>query len=114
MSHCEDCRRTHGAAFVTWIGLPRKQFRFLEGEDRVRRYESEPGIEWEFCDRCGTQLFYECDSEPDKMYVVHAALEGPLDREPDSHVSFEEHAAWAPGLRDDLPRYFAKTDRRID
>ena len=31
--HCTMCRRAHGAAFVTWIGVPEAQFDFLHGRD---------------------------------------------------------------------------------
>ncbi len=53
--HCESCRISHGAAFVTW---------------------------------------------------------GGVDRNPDSHVSFEEKVPWFhPG--DELPKFRAKTDEQI-
>ncbi len=110
--HCESCRTSHGSAFVTWGGVSRKQFRFIAGEDNIKRYESSPGVKWGFCNKCGTNLLYDHDGVPEKVYFTIANLEGPLDRQPDSHVSFEEKVNWFhPG--DDLPKFRAKTEERI-
>lgn len=110
--HCEDCRRTHGAPFVTWPGLPLKQFKFLTGEAKVKKYESHPGIRWGFCADCGTSLLYDCDASPEKIYITVANLDAPLDREPDAHVSFEESPSWMH-RSDDLPKFKGKTEERV-
>jgi catechol 2,3-dioxygenase-like lactoylglutathione lyase family enzyme len=111
--HCEDCRRTHGAAFVTWTAVPIKQFKFLSGETKIKKYESHPGIRWGFCSDCGTSLLYDCDDAPEKIYVTVANLMGPLDRDPEGHVSFEESALWLLS-KDHLPRYLGKSDQVIE
>ncbi len=115
--HCEDCRQAHGAAFVTWTGLPKSQFRFIAGEDKLKKYESRiethQGIRWGFCSDCGTSLLYDCDQAPDKIYITVANLTGKLDREPDSHVSFEEKVNWL-SVQDSLPKYREKTDQTIE
>src|SRR5207249_9012133 len=33
--HCTDCRKSHGAAFASYIGIARARFTFLEGESEV-------------------------------------------------------------------------------
>ena len=40
--HCSLCRRAHGAAFVTWFGVPNEQFHWTLGEERVCWYPSTP------------------------------------------------------------------------
>jgi catechol 2,3-dioxygenase-like lactoylglutathione lyase family enzyme len=107
--HCEDCRRSHGAAFVTWTDVPRSQFRLLAGEERLRKFESHPGVRWGFCGECGTSFYYDCDDAPEKIYVTLASLEGALDRRPDRHYSFEEKAVWLE-VRDSLPKVLGKGD----
>jgi hypothetical protein len=111
--HCEDCRRTHGAAFVTWTDVPTKQFRFLSGENKLKKFESHPGIRWGFCSECGTSLFYDCDETPEKIYVTVASLDGPIDREPDRHYSFEEHVSWLK-TSDSLPKILGKSEVSMD
>lgn len=110
--HCEDCRQTHGSAFVTWTAVPLTQFIFLSGEDQLQKYESHPGIKWGFCKKCGTSVLYDCDDAPDKVYVTVSNLIGPLDRAPDAHVSFEEKVKWL-ATTDHLPKYLGKSDQVI-
>jgi len=111
--HCEDCRQTHGAPFVTWTGVPKSQFRLLSGEDKVQRYQSHPGVYWGFCSVCGTSMFCDYDEAPEKIYITVSNLDGSLDREPDGHVSFEEHVPWL-SVCDNLPKYRGKTKERVE
>jgi hypothetical protein len=89
-----------------------EQFRFISGAEKIRKFESHPGIRWGFCQDCGTSLLYDCDQALEKIYVTVASLDGPLDREPDSHVSFEEQPAWARA-HSMLPKYFGKSENLI-
>ena len=57
--HCSNCRRAHGAAFVTYVGFRREQLEFLAGEELLKRYATETGATRSFCTACGTTLFYE-------------------------------------------------------
>lgn len=106
--HCESCRLSHSAAFVTWTSVPEDQFQFLLGADLVQRYQSESGARWGFCKRCGSSMLYEIESTPGRVYVTCASIQGVMDLTPDSHVSFEERVSWFhPG--DSLPRYRGKS-----
>jgi len=118
--HCQSCRRSHAAAFVTWTGVPDERFELPEGADAVTRYESSPGAFRCFCSRCGTMMFTYYDARhadfgdaAGTTYVPVAVLEDPLDREPTSHVSFEERVPWFP-YHDELPRYEAKSDNVLE
>ena len=58
--HCESCRRAHGAAFVTWVGLSvgagrgrRRRRRTSRRMSRRRRRAAASAA------RCGTKLFFE-------------------------------------------------------
>ncbi|MBI3927629.1 MAG: GFA family protein [Armatimonadetes bacterium] len=110
--HCESCRKSHGAAFVTWTSVPENRFRVLQGAQGLRRFERTPGIVWEFCGRCGSSMFYRSDEARGRVYITVASLSGPMDRMPDSHASYEEHVDWIEGL-EQLPRYRAKTSERL-
>ena len=109
--HCHSCRRSHGAAFVTWTAVPKERFELLGGQ--LKSYQSSPGTAWQFCPECGSSLFYESDKAAHKIYVVVACLDDPPDRQPDAHVSYEEAVEWLH-LNDGLPRYRGKTEVRID
>lgn len=110
--HCESCRRSHGSALVTWSGVPRKQFRFLSGENLLSRYNSSKAVSWCFCSNCGSSLLYEHNDFPEKIYFTVANISGFLDRAAEGHVSFEEHVNWFT-FDDNLPKFKEKSKDRI-
>lgn len=101
--HCTMCRRAHGAAFVTWCGVPKGQFVIEAGEEELCRYDSSPEALRRFCRRCGSTLIFEGQRWPDEVHVVVANLEGALDRAPQAHVHFDSRVPWVD-LGDHLPR----------
>ena len=101
--HCSMCRRNHGAAFVTWFGVPRAQFRVLEGASVLTRYRSSAHGWRSFCSRCGSSLFCELDHDPDTVDVVLASMHGPIDRTPEAHVFFDARVGWVEVV-DELPK----------
>ncbi len=118
--HCESCRRSHAAAFVTWTGVPEARFTLTQGEAALTRYESSPGAFRCFCSRCGSVMFtyYEArhadfGDAAGSVYVPVAILEGPLDRHPSGHVSIEEAVPWF-SFHDELPRFRAKSDEAME
>lgn len=101
--HCSMCRRNHGAAFVTWFGVPPERLRIEAGADALRQHRSSAHGRRSFCGECGSSLFCESSERPGHVDVVLASLAGPLDRSPAAHVYFDSRAAWTD-VRDDLPR----------
>ncbi len=101
--HCDFCRRAHGAAVVTWFGVPDAQFRFLAGEDLVTWYASSKQGRRGFCARCGSTLFYTSSLSPGEVHIALANMRGSIDRPPDLHVFFDAHVDWLE-FNDDLPR----------
>ncbi len=101
--HCDFCRRAHGAAFVTWFGVPEAQFGFLRGEDRVVWYASSRQGRRGFCSRCGSTLFYTSSLCPGEVHIALANMHGRIDRRPELHVFFDAHVDWFE-FNDDLPR----------
>lgn len=103
--HCSMCRRAHGAAFVTWVGIESGQFTLDDPEGLVRWYTSSPGAERGFCSRCGSSMLFRSERWPGEMHVVVANLDEGADRAPMAHVFWDTHVDWAdvdPG--DGLPR----------
>ena len=92
--HCSLCRRAHGAAFVTWAGIPEAQFRLTAGEQAMRWYRSTPEAERGFCTHCGASLLFRSSRWPGEIHVTVANLDGPLDRAPQAHVFWNAHVDW--------------------
>jgi hypothetical protein len=101
--HCDFCRRAHGAAIVTWFGVPEDQFRFLAGEERVTWYASSKQGRRGFCARCGSTLFYTSSLAPGEVHIALANMRGSIDRSPELHVFFDAHVDWLE-FNDELPK----------
>ncbi len=101
--HCSMCRRAHGAAFVSYCGVPEAQFRIETGADMLVRYDSSPTAWRQFCRRCGSTLTFAGERWPGEVHVVVANLNGPLDREPAAHCYYDAKVPWVDAA-DHLPR----------
>lgn len=101
--HCSMCRRNHGAAYVTWLAVPRSQLSIDSGLDQLTRYESSPHGSRSFCARCGSSLFCVTAHFPDVVDIPLANMDTAIDRIPESHVYFDDLAGWTI-VGDDLPR----------
>lgn len=103
--HCSRCRKTHGAAFATFVGCPAESFAFTRGRDGVVAYESSPGLVRPFCGRCGGTVPSETPWEGRVLLPA-----GPLDDDPGTrplaHIFMASRAPWFE-TEDLLPRFDA-------
>lgn len=112
--HCEQCRKQHGAAFRSRARVKAEDFRWLQGEELVKYYESSPGFRRGFCGTCGSPVI----NRPGPGYRLLANNPGAiaefgiplgiLDDDPGvrpaEHVFVGEKAPWLD-LTDDLPKH---------
>jgi len=106
--HCSMCRRNHGAGFVTWFSVPRDRLEVLEGRDALRRYASSSHGARSFCARCWSALFFETETDPERVDIPLANVDGAIDRAPQFHVHFDDRAPWVE-IADELPRLGGST-----
>ena len=106
--HCTMCRRSHGAGFVTWVGVSRGSFELTRGRDQLARHESSDHGSRSFCRVCGSSLFCESTQHPDQVDIVLANLAGRIDREPEMHIHYSDRADWV-STGDALPRLGGKS-----
>ena len=92
--HCTDCRKSHGAAFATYIQLPRARFTLLRGEDQLHVYEAESGAKRSFCRTCGSCITSHADSEPESVYVAAGTLDTPPVPSSEIHIFVRSKAPW--------------------
>ena len=102
--HCTDCRKTHGAAFATYIGVAGARFSFLEGESEVGSHTTETGTRRTFCRHCGSTLTGTVASEPENIYVATGTLDTPLHRKPEYHIFLRSKVPWIE-IQDGLPQH---------
>ncbi|MGE3457783.1 MAG: GFA family protein [Kofleriaceae bacterium] len=101
--HCSMCRRAHSAPFVTWLSVPREQFRIVAGEADLAWFRSSPPAKRAFCQRCGSPLLFESERWPGEIHIARAAIPGDVDRAPQVHAFYSDRATWLE-LHDDLPK----------
>lgn len=101
--HCHDCRRAHGAPFVTWAGFEAARFSLDADSLQPTWYASSPGARRAFCPRCGSPMLFESTRWPGEMHIARALIDGALDREPAAHVFWESRVPWLD-VGDTLPK----------
>jgi hypothetical protein len=107
--HCSRCRKSNGAAFVTWGILNPGTFKWTSGESLVRSYESSPGNARCFCVKCGSALASAHAGVIGE--VVIGTVDGDPGDTPREHIfvgskacwyqitdGLPQHAEWPPGL----------------
>lgn len=91
--HSSATRRTHGAAYATYVGSWTSRFRFLRGQERLTRYE-EAGAVRSFCSRCGTPMLYERRRAPKHVNIPRALFSSGIGREPRYHIATDQLQEW--------------------
>ena len=103
--HCTLCRRAHGAAFVTWVGMDATRCAIEDPWSRLQWYESSAGAERGFCSHCGSMLFFRSERWAGELHIARAQVVGEVDRAPQAHVYWDTHVEWVQiDERDGLPR----------
>lgn len=100
--HCTACRRAHGSALVTWVGVSTEGFELTRSETLSWYASSEQG-ERGFCRNCGATTFFRSTRWPGEVHIARANIPGPIDRQPSGHVYYgAQPADWFP-FHDELP-----------
>ena len=57
--HCDNCRKTTGTAFGTYVFVNEDDLKILQGTPKTFEHENEDGLTLtkRFCENCGTPLF---------------------------------------------------------
>ena len=107
--HCSRCRKFTGSAHGSNIIVNPKQFRWLNGEDQVGRYEL-PDAKYfatSFCQRCGSSLPWLAQNGASVVIPAGTLDEDPEIR-PTQNIFWHSRAPWReePGAlvqHDELP-----------
>ena len=82
--HCTMCQRVHGAAYITWIGVPETQLHVTAGADKLRHFASSDHGQRSFCTLCSSSLFCRSTRHPERVARLIPLLAEnvvPLDEE---------------------------------
>lgn len=90
--HCNDCRRSTGAAFSTWTGFRSERFSWLGAAPTV--HELSPRTFRTFCARCGTSLTFVSDRWKDEVHILVGTFDDPATLVPRAHVYVRDKLPW--------------------
>ncbi len=102
--HCSICRRLHGAAFVSWGGVSREEFKILSGENHLKSYAFSENADSVFCDSCGSRVWVDYKPEVDTLYITLGTVDGDVECPPGFHQFVGSKAPWFE-ICDDLPQH---------
>jgi len=98
------CRKATGAAFRSRVAVPRKNFRWLKGEELLTGYVSSPGTTRTFCKVCGSTLASLFDDNSETLGLAMGTLDDNPGIRPTFHVFIDSKAPWFE-ITDQLPRF---------
>jgi len=101
--HCSMCRKHHGAAFATYVGVDTAEFRWVKGEDLLVHYQSSPGHTRAFCRICGSSL-PDPDPGATNFYLPAGTLDDDPGARPAAHIFVGSKAPWFE-ITDQLPQF---------
>ena len=102
--HCANCRKAHGAGFVTFAGYAEEALSIVDPCGRLACFtQSDTGSTRRFCSRCGTQLLFAGERWAGEVHVAVAALDA-VPGMPTVHAYADRAPQWCP-ITDELPQY---------
>ena len=93
--HCSRCRKASGSAHAANLFVPRAQFEWLKGEDKVRRFDlpqSQRFSVW-FCGECGCRVPHNVKTRDDVL-VPAGLLDADPGVRPENGIFWASKAPW--------------------
>ena len=102
--HCTDCRKSHAAAFVAYIEVLWRDFRFVQGKENLTTHAASSGTKRSFCSTCGSIVINWSGEDAIGLGIPAGTLDTPIDVKPAYHTFVRSKAPWYDIL-DGLPQY---------
>jgi len=114
MCHCPDCQRRTGSAFSIAVFFVRQSVRVVSGTLATFERPSASGFPvcFQFCTRCGSNVFWEPRRMPELIGIAAGTFADPLFPRPDQSVWTRDKHAWL-ALPDGMPCYETGSGQRI-
>ena len=102
--HCRICQLNSGAPAMVFASVPIADFAYVEGADKVRRFQSSHFGHRQYCGSCGTPILMQVDHQPETVDLSVATLDDPHAVAPGYHIFWGSKVAWFEP-KDALPRH---------
>ena len=103
--HCRRCQIRTGAPASVQARVEPGSVRVVAGEEELRAWAPEGGLEKVFCGACGSALFGRDPQDGSIVRVRLGAFDGDPGIRPSAHQFVAYAAPWAKIPDDGLPRY---------
>jgi hypothetical protein len=107
--HCSNCRKAHGAAFRSRARVRVEDFKWVQGEELVKYFESSPRFHRGFCSVCGSPIVNRPDRTPE-LGIALGGLDDDPGIRPERHFFVASKAPWFE-ITDNLPQHAALPPR---
>jgi hypothetical protein len=108
--HCVHCRKSHGAAFATYVEVPKEALELVSGRDEMTTFTADTGTRRSFCRTCGATLLCFVDGDP-IVEVAAGTFDTPIGAKPRSHIFVRSRADWFD-IRDEAPQFQTTREAR--
>lgn len=101
--HCSMCRKFHGAAFGSLVGVT--GLKWLSGHENLKEFEASNGTVRTFCRECGSSLGFLSKGAPSKdIELAIATFDVDIPVEIDANIYTNYKANWVE-LQDNLTQF---------
>ncbi len=101
--HCKQCRHSQASPLVTWFGVNKINFHFIQGKQDVAWFDSSESAKRGHCIHCGTPLFFEGEKWPDEIHITRESTDSDILQRPQLHVFFDRKVDYLK-IEDDLDK----------
>ena len=97
LCHCLDCQKRTGSTYGVAAFFPRAAV-VAEGAFQTYRRSADSGfaVNFRFCPRCGSTVFWEPERKPEAIAVAVGAFADPTFPAPSQSVYNQRRHAWVP------------------
>ncbi len=99
--HCNNCKRSVGAPFVTWAVINQKDLNYLQDTPVVHIINNK--VERGFCDQCGSSISYHRIGG-DTIDITVGTFDDPNSVRPEKHIWDKRRIHWVT-MDDGLPHF---------
>jgi hypothetical protein len=101
--HCTMCRKFHGAAYGTLVGVA--GLKWISGKGLLKEFTAPNGTVRTFCSNCGSSLGFRVKGESLKeIELAISTFDSDIPVVIDAHIFTDDKANWC-NLQDDLPKF---------
>ena len=102
--HCRKCRKANGTAFATNAPIQKADFKIVQGERLLKKFQSTATTQRCFCADCGSPIISIKAETPDVYRLRIGTLDTALTQTPTQHIFVASKAEWDT-ICDTLPQY---------